>query len=181
VRRGIARACCRLLPVFAVAGANASGPSGIEAIAAYAGTWESTIVHVDTPYGKTGTESHTLRNDCWRSGEYFACHQYVDGKSMAVVVFAFDDKTRTFATYPLTPGADTVHAGKLVIDGNVWTFPWETTETGKTTWFRVINVFTGPDRIEYRQEYSTDRKHWTIAATGHERRISTAPVGGDAH
>jgi hypothetical protein len=52
----------------------------------------------------------------------------------------------------------------------VWTFPWQSDEDGKTTYFHVVNVFMGPDKIEFRQEFSTDNVHWTVMARGAETR-----------
>ena len=62
-------------------------------------------------------------------------------------------------------------SGKLIIDGNTWTFPWSNREHDKTTWFRVVNVWSSHNTIEFRQEFSTDQKHWTTMATGHETRL----------
>ena len=129
---------------------EAAPASGIDVIAAYAGTWKSDITHLDTPYSKANHEAHTLGNDCWRSGEDYVCHQSLDGDPKAVIVFAYDARTTGFLTYRITPGADSVHAGKLVVEGNTLTFPWQTTNNGKTTWFRVVNVFTDPGTIEFR-------------------------------
>ncbi|HKR77616.1 MAG TPA: hypothetical protein VJR95_13245 [Rhodanobacter sp.] len=54
--------------------------------------------------------------------------------------------------------------------GDRWTFPWQFSDQGKTVYARVVNVFHGRDRIDYRQEYSLDRRHWTAMATGVETR-----------
>ena len=64
-----------------------------------------------------------------------------------------------------------VPPGKLLIHGNIWTFPWETQEKGKTTYFRVINIFTAADTISYREEFSTDNVHWFPMAQGYEKKI----------
>ena len=158
--------------VLACTTAVAKPASGIELIAAYAGIWKADIAHVDTPYSKALHEAYTLRNDCWRSGDFYACHQFVDEESKAVILFGYDAKSNTYATWPISPGADSVHAGKLVIDGNTWTFPWQTSENGKTTWFRVVNVFTDPRTIAFRQEYSYDQVHWISMATGIEHNVA---------
>ena len=81
---------------------------------------------------------------------------------------SYDPKTKTYATYPIMTDGRAAGHGKLVIDGNVWTYPWENTENGKTTYFRVVNTFTSPNRIEYRQEYSTDKQNWTLTSKGSE-------------
>ena len=56
----------------------------------------------------------------------------------------------------------------------MWTFPWETKDAEKTTYFRVVNVFTAPDTIEFRQEFSTDKIKWTLMAHGEEKKIADA-------
>ena len=157
---------------------SAAAAEGIDAIAAYDGAWNTDITHLDTPFSKAGHEVHALRNDCWRSGEFYACHQYLDGASQAIVVFAYDAKARSYRSWPITAGADTVASGQLIIDGDTWTFPWQTTEKGRTTRFRVVNVF-GKDlqSIVFRQEFSADGVHWQAMADGVEKKLppSRAP------
>ncbi len=142
--------------------------TGIDAIQAYAGTWKTEMEHFNTAYSKAGKESTTLHNDCWKSGEFYACHQIVNGESKALIVFTYDSKTKAYTTYPIMLDGRAAGHGKLVIEGNVWTYPWEDTENGKTTYFRVVNTFTTPKTIEFRQEYSTDQKSWTLMAKGTE-------------
>ncbi len=146
----------------------AAESGGIDTIQAYAGTWKTQTEHFDTAYSKAGKESSTLRNDCWKSGGFYACNQYVNGESKALIVFTYDDKDKTYTTYPIPVGGNSAGKGKLLIEGNVWTYPWEDTEQGKTTYFRVVNVFTAPGKIEYRQEFSTDKVKWTLMAKGTE-------------
>ena len=151
----------------------AAAPVGLDAVAAYAGTWKTEIRHRDTPYGKAGSESHVLRNDCWRSAGFYACDQIVDGKSAALLVFLYDAATGAYSSYPIpAAGAPEVHPGRLLIDGPVWTFPWDSVEDGKTVHFRVVNTWSSPDRIEFRQEYSADGVHWTLIADGDETRVT---------
>lgn len=155
--------------------AKATAADGLDAISVYAGTWKTDTVRVDSPFGKAGHDSGTLRNDCWRSGEFYACHQFVDGKSAALLVFAYDPAKRTYTTYPVAPGAAEAPAGRLLVDGNTFTFPWQSTQDGKTTRFRVVNVFTDADHIAFRQEYSSDGTHWTTMATGSDTRVTGTP------
>lgn len=51
-------------------------------------------------------------------------------ESKALIVCTYSDKDKTYTTYPILPGGGTAGRGKLVIDGNVWTYPWEKTENG---------------------------------------------------
>jgi len=146
----------------------AAESGGIDTIQAYAGTWKTETVHFDTPYSKAGKESSTLRNKCWKNGGFYACNQYVNGESKALIVFTHNDKDKTYTTYPIPVDGGTAGTGKLLIEGNVWTYPWENIEQGKTTYFRVVNVFTAPGKIEYRQEFSTDKVKWMLMAKGTE-------------
>lgn len=141
-------------------------------IRAYAGTWEVSIDHLQTAHSKASREKSVLRNDCWNSGGYFACNQYVNGESKVLLVFTYDAAKGRYTSYQIpTDGAD-AGRGTLLIDGNTWTYPWQIQEAGKTTWYRVVNVFTAPDRIEFRQEFSDDNSHWTLMARGTEKRTA---------
>jgi len=145
-------------------------PVGIEAIRAYEGTWTGNLQYFDTPHSKASTEKSILRNDCWKSGGYFACNQYVNGESKVLLVFTYDESKNEYTSYQIPPGGAAAGSGKLLIEGNRWTFPWETGEGPNKTYFRVVNIFTSPDRIEFRQEYSTDQVHWTLMGQGTETK-----------
>jgi hypothetical protein len=157
-----------VLPCAALA---QSSPSGLDKIMAYAGTWKIQTEHFATEFSKPGKENSQLRNECWRSAGFYACDQFVDGESKALIVFTYDEKENVYYSHaiPATGGAGG-GSGKLVIDGNVWTFPWEDKVDGKTVYFRVVNVFTAPDTIEYRQEYSRDNLAWTVNSKGIEKK-----------
>ena len=162
-----------LSPAGAQMGAPADkAATGIDAIRAYEGTWDVTMEHFDTAHSKASREHTSLRNDCWKSGGYFACNQYVDGESKVLLVFVYNQTKNEYASYQIPPGGGQPGSGKLLIDGNVWTFPWQTKDGDTTTYFRVVNVFPAPDRIESRQEFSTDNVHWTVMAKGTDTRTS---------
>lgn len=150
-----------------------AAPKGVEAIWAYAGSWKVEMDHLDTVHSKAGHEKTSLRNACWKDGAYVACNQYVDGESKILLVFTYNAKDNVYTSYQIPQGGGESGSGKLLIEGNVWTFPWQVTEDGKTTYFRVVNVFVSPDRIESRQEFSPDKEHWTVTAKGLETRTSS--------
>ena len=147
-------------------------PAGIDAMRAYEGTWDVSIEHFDTAESKASSEKTSLRNDCWKSGAYFACNQYVNGDSKILLVFTYDENKNVYTSYQIPQGGGEPGSGKLRIDGNVWTFPWQISDKDKTTYFHVVNVFTGTDRIEFRQEFSTDNVHWTLMAKGQEKKTT---------
>jgi hypothetical protein len=153
--------------------APAEKPAGIDAIRAYEGTWDITIDHFDTAQSKASHEKTALRNDCWKSGAYFACNQYVDGDSKVLLVFTYNQSKNEYTSYQIPQGGGESGSGRLLIEGNVWTFPWQVGEEGKTTYFRVVNVFAAPDTIEFRQEFSTDQAHWTLMAKGTEHKTAS--------
>jgi hypothetical protein len=152
------------------AAAAADKPAGIDSIRAYEGIWDVNIEHLDTAHSKASREHTSLRNDCWKSAGYYACNQYVNGESKALLVFTYNESKNEYTSYPIPPDGGKAGQGKLLIEGNVWTFPWQSDEDGKTTYYHVVNVFTGPDKIEFRQEFSTDNVHWTVMARGAETR-----------
>jgi hypothetical protein len=145
--------------------------SGIDVIWAYSGTWNIEIDHFDTANSKASHEKTLLRNDCWKSGGYVACNQYVNGDSKVLIVFTYNAKENAYTSYQVPTDGSPAGFGTLLIEGNTWTFPWRSGEGDKTTFFRVVNVFSAPDRIEFRQEFSTDQAHWILMAKGLEKKI----------
>jgi|SRR5579863_252423 len=144
---------------------------GIDKLSPYAGTWKTESEHFNTKFSKASRESNVLRNDCWGSAEYFACHQFVDGKSAALIVYTYNEKDDAYKSYVIPSDGGDASAGKLLIKGNVWTFPWENKdEAGKIYYFQVVNVWTGPGAIDYRTEFSEDKTHWTMTSKGHESK-----------
>lgn len=150
----------------------ASPATGVDVVmAGYAGTWSVSIDHLDTPHSKAGHDQNTLRNDCWKSGPYLACNQYVDGVSKALLVFTYDAASNRYTSYPIMADGSAAGHGTMEIHGDTWTFPWDAKDGGETTYYRVVNVFHGSDAIDFRQEYSKDQEHWTVMARGHETRL----------
>lgn len=145
--------------------------SGIDAIMAYSGTWKIQGERFATAHSDAGKEDTTLRNDCWKSGAYVACNQYVNGDSKVLLVFIYNDKQKMYTSYQIPQTGDPATSGKLQIIGNIWTFPWSVSQGQTTTYFHVVNVFTASDHINYAQEFSVDNVHWTTMAKGLETRI----------
>jgi len=65
-------------------------------ISAYAGTWKSETEHFNTKFSKARKESASLRNDCWRSGAYYSCHQFVNSKPSALSVYTYNEKDNVY-------------------------------------------------------------------------------------
>ena len=172
--RGVLLLLSLLFAPFFVAGiaSAAPTPSGVAAIAAYAGNWKGTTKNFATPYSKAAKTSDTLRNDCWSDSDFYVCRQIVNGKPAPVLsVYTYDAKTDIYHVYSVPAhGGNSADSGELIIKGNVWTFPWEYQHDRKTMYFRVVNVWSSSNTIEYRQEFSADQIHWTLMAKGHEIR-----------
>jgi hypothetical protein len=151
--------------------AQQSPAAGVDVIMAYAGTWKVQGERFATAHSDAGKEDTTLRNDCWKSGAYVACNQYVNGDSKIMLVFIYNDKEKMYTSYQVPQTGEPAGSGRLQIIGNIWTFPWQITQNGSTTYFHVVNVFTGTDHIDYQQEFSQDNVHWTAMAKGSETKI----------
>jgi hypothetical protein len=148
-----------------------SPTADVDVLWAYAGTWAVAIDHFDTAHSKASHEQTTLHNACWKDGGYLACNQYIDGDSKVLIVFTYTGKNGVYANYQVPLHGGEPGTGTLIIEGNAWTFPWQIVDGGKTTLYRVVNVFLTPDRIDFRQEFSTDNVHWTAMAHGVETRV----------
>jgi hypothetical protein len=143
----------------------------IAAIRAYEGTWKLKSDTLETPHSKAGHDEKEIRNDCWRSGGYYACNQYVDGDSKILLVFTFDAGKKIYTSYLVPADGRPASSGVLQIQGDTWIFPWENTEEGHVVYYRVVNVFKSPKLIEYRREFSTDKANWTGMDRGTEVKI----------
>lgn len=159
--------CASLLSVSATA---AAADGGLDRIAVYAGTWHTQAEHYATPYSKAGKETATQHNDCWRGRAFYACEQIVDGQPKALIVFQRGKDDDHYVTHALPVDGSAGGDGTLIVAGGRWTFPWQFGDHGKTVYARTVNVFSGRDRIDYRQEYSYDQVHWTPMAKGTETR-----------
>ena len=154
---------------------NAEGQNAdLDAIWKYAGSWHIQTESFDSPYSKAGKHTSTLRNDCWRTAGYIACRQIVDDKSKILIVFTCGLPDHYCTSYQIPTDGGSASTGTMHIEGDTWTFPWQSSDKdGKTTYFRVVNVWAGPSTLDFRQEYSTDKVNWTKTFTGHEYRTST--------
>ncbi|MDP9017978.1 MAG: hypothetical protein M3N19_06645 [Candidatus Eremiobacteraeota bacterium] len=143
---------------------------GLETISAYAGTWKTHIVHFKTIYSKARSETSIVRNDCWRSAQFYACDQFLNGVSGALIVYTYDAKQNIYHTRVIAPDGAAPGGGTLLIEGNRWTYPWQDKDGSKVVYLRILNTFVDRDTIEFRQEFSYDRTHWTLTASGTEHR-----------
>jgi hypothetical protein len=135
----------------------------------YEGKWDV------VPSGSTKEPTH-LENRCAKTGLFFACEQVVNGKTAALVVFLPLRKAagggQEYRTEALSADADAPGDwSTLTIDDGHWVYAWKRVSEGKTTYWRTINVFTGPDAIHFEVQRSDDGQAWTTRDSGDERRI----------
>jgi hypothetical protein len=171
----------RRASLFAVAlsltmSAHAASPvptaSDVGVFARYAGTWQMQLNHLQTPYSKASNETMTVKNDCWRSEIFYVCDQIIDGAPKALIVFFYNAEDKRYGSFPITARSDVVHPGDVLVEGKTITFPWQINDNGKGIHMRIVNTFTTPDTMEFRQEYSEDGQTWTPMAAGTERKMA---------
>jgi hypothetical protein len=150
--------------------ADAPAPTGLDRLAVFAGTWKSESQTFKTPYSEEGSSSTTLVNQCWKAGAFFVCNQSVNGVSASMLVFTYKDGD-TFNEAAIQAATGQANNGTLVISGGVWTFPGVSHKYGQVTYFRVVNIYSDNDHLDFREEYSQDQQTWTPMATGHETRV----------
>ena len=169
--RALPLAATLLVPMLAPA-AGAAPPNDVTVFARYAGTWRTELTHLQTPYSKPSNEKMTVKNDCWHSEVFYVCDQIIDDVPKALIVFFYNAEDKTFGSFPITARSDTLHPGEVLVDGKTITFPWAINDNGKAVYMRIVNTFTTPDTIDFRQEYSEDNHKWIPMATGTERRLA---------
>jgi hypothetical protein len=128
---------------------------GIEKIGTYPGSWSIHIEHL--PRRTAATSTHNCGTTV---GGAVGISRAINTSTVFqrhLIVFTFDPASGKYTTYPIPTDGSAARSRKLEIQDKVWTFPWETKDGNKTTYFRVVNVFTAPDTIEYRQEFSVDK------------------------
>lgn len=148
-----------------------SAPAGLDKLKVLAGTWKSDGQAYDTEFSKAAKDTSTLHNDCWQSGEFYACDQIVDGVSRALIIFTFNAKDGTYNNYAVQAGGAPARLGGiLMIDGNTWTYSSRPDPDAKPPFFHTVNVFDGDSTIHYKLEFTRDNKTWTTTREGIERR-----------
>lgn len=132
----------------------------------YDGTWR---------VRRVGGGVDRLVNHCARVGRYFACEQTVNDVVAALVLFVPTDTAGRYATQGVRPDGIATGRGALVIDDSHWTYDGQGTDIGKTTYYRTVNTFTGPDHIHFEVSRSNDHAHWTTTLAGDEERVVPSP------
>ena len=134
----------------------------------YNGSWNFEMTD-----GKETSHMHIL-NQCDKTGLFFVCEQIINGKSSNLVVFLPTGSSggkQNYRTQGLSISASRPKDwGNLEISGDRWVYSSEETDEGKKVFWRIINVFSGPNKIHFEIQHSTDAKNWETKQSGDERR-----------
>jgi hypothetical protein len=148
---------------------NAEDSDPYEPLKLYDGGWQ---VKITTPEKKT---DH-LVNHCARTGKFYSCEQEVNGVTAALVIFLPQGKSesggleyRTLAALPdaSKPG----DWGRLVIEGNTWTYSWTEKNGDKSVAAQNVNVFKDKDHIHFELQRMADGSNWKTDMAGDEERV----------
>jgi hypothetical protein len=153
---------------------SALADSPFEQLWQYQGTWDVTM-----SANGAKAASNKVQNDCIDMGQFFLCQQTVDGKVVALLTFTQAETKGHFYTNPVFPDGRAAGRGELEIEGDRWTYPSKEEENGKTKYYRIINIFTGKDRIHFERSESSDGKTWKLLASGDEVHTSQAGTRPD--
>ncbi len=132
----------------------------------YDGAWE---VKLTAPEPKTDR----LENHCAQTGLFFACEQKLNGKTGALIVFLPTGKAangaQEYRTQALIPDASPAGEwGHLVIDGDTWTYTWESGDPKSLVHWRNVNHFSGKDKVHFELQKSEDGTIWKTQMAGDE-------------
>ena len=136
----------------------------------YDGKWDV----IPATDGKPADQVH-LENRCAKVGDFFACNQFLNGKSMALVIFLplqpLENGGYVYRNQALrTDGDSSGTWSKMEIVGDRWVYSSDETDKGKKTYWQTVNVFSGPDKIHFEVQKSDDGLKWTTTMSGDEAR-----------
>ena len=100
----------------------------------------------------------------------------LNGKSQALVIFLPVAKLASGGEEYKNMGlpADASSSGgwgKVTIEGDKWTYFWESGEGAKKLQWRNVNQFSGTDKIHFEIQSSEDGTTWKTTMAGDEVRI----------
>ena len=102
-------------------------------------------------HGRGEGKPDALVNHCTEGTAFFSCEQIVNGKSVALVVFTATDDPTKFHSQPVLPTGRATGRGDLTIIGDHWIFLGSgKDDSGKETFYRTENLFTGQDEDSFR-------------------------------
>lgn len=136
----------------------------------YQGTW-----HVSRGDSAVGAKPDELKDECALLGKYFACQQTINGQTGALVIFVPASTAGQYYTQNVRVDGIASGRGNLEIAGDRWTYISTRDESGRTIYYRTINVFTGKNHIHFESAESNDGKNWKVTTSGDEVRAGASP------
>lgn len=141
--------------------------SALVALQLYQGSWQ-----VSRAGAPPGSKPDLLINQCATLGIYYACQQTVNGKPSALIVFIATQQPGHYYTQHIMPEGWASGRSDLEISGNTWTYTNTREQSGRTTYYRTTNVFSGNNKIHFEQAESSDNQNWKVTGSGDEIKIS---------
>lgn len=149
--------------------ASGAGNDVYTSLRQYEGSWRVTMANA-----LAGEKPEDLKNDCAVVGKFFACQQTVNGTpGDLLIIMPVANQPGHYRTQHVTQEGRASGIGQLEISGQQWIFStrWDQ-GSGKTTYYKTTNTFTGRNRIHFEQAESSNDKDWTVKNSGDEVRVS---------
>src|SRR5262249_23494418 len=150
------------------------GPE-ISKLGAFVGKWKIEGTTVDSPFSKAGKSLTIATCDWSRNGYFVICDEAInlpEGPVNTLFIFGYNTEEKSYMTYGINNPGGEPFSGRLIIEGNTWTYPSEFKNKDKLIKFRTVNIFTSSDLVLYKVEYSEDGgAHWITTGEGKETRI----------
>ena len=139
-------------------------------LAVWVGHWKTRIETKETQFGHARTDDYDGQCSLLPHGAFVVC-DYLglqpdpdSGRALTdlgVIYYSDVDKTFKYTGVFLEGGP---HEAVMLVDGNVWTKPFEIPRrSGGTADAREVYTFVSPDKHQARLEISTDKgAHWTV-------------------
>ena len=169
--RTVSAALVAALLLALTAGATAQrSPSPRDKLALWVGHWKVRITTHETPFDHARTEDYDAKCSLLPHDTFMACDYLAlqpdpeNGRVLTdVALLYYSDVDRIFK-YTNVAAEGGPREDKFVVDGNVWTRPFEIRRrSGGVLDAREIYTFVSSDKQLGRLEVSTDKgAHWTV-------------------
>jgi hypothetical protein len=142
--------------------------TGVEALAAIVGTWQSDVV-----------DGRSALSDCVWTPQHAAvlCDQTITapaGMRHALNLFTFDPASSKYFLYVVQPPGSVTTPVTIAIEGTRWIYGGEAAAAGQRR-FRTINDFADRNSYTWWTESSDDGEHWMRITGGRSTRAEKRP------
>lgn len=130
----------------------------------YAGSWE--VSRKSAPGAK-----EELKTQCALAGSFYVCQHSSRGAVSGLLVFAPTADPNRFNTQYVLPDGRATGKGELTIRGDQWVLANSWNSGSGVARSRTTYTFTGPNKMEFAQEESSDGKQWQAKDSGEQVRV----------